>query len=300
MNIYNLVIDPMKLIYGLQSTKKSFTVLFYPSWRGNHYQTFLHQLQQNIHHHHHHYEHLVSTYNRKVLFKVVVSVGTDVEDYCIDHLRVLNLPVIVVYSNGDINSIIELQQLRVNINNRDTFYEQAVSLKDFISYPNESTVDYTRIINELYNHHLDSITLHHQRLSYHHHHHHNNSSISMKLFVSGDRSSVGKSSICLAILATLLRKGFSPSSLAYIKPVTQCEAEQPITRFCNRHGISNRGIGPVIFYKGFTRAFLSNETHSSDVMMEQIDEAVQVISRGKLITIVDGVGYPSVGENMSM
>jgi hypothetical protein len=293
MNIYNLVTDPLKSIYGLQSTNKAFTVLFYPSWRGNHYQAFLHQLQ---------HDHLASTYNKKVIFKVVVSVGSDVEDYCIDHLRVMNLPVIVLYSNGSINSIIELQPLRHNSDKSNVFHEQAVSLKEFISYTNESSVDYTRIISELYNDHMDSITLHHHHLPHHHHHHNNNnnSSNSMKLFISGDRSSVGKSSICLAILATLLRKGFSPSSLAYIKPVTQCEAEQPITRFCNRNGISNRGIGPVVFYKGFTRAFLSNETHSSDVMMEEIDEAVQTISRGKLITIVDGVGYPSVGKNMRM
>lgn len=253
-------------------------MLFYPSWRGSHYKTFLHQLTQKIHHYHHdhHHDDLTKIVDMKVLFKIVVSVGTDVEDYCIDHLRILNLPVIVTYRNGGVSSIIDLQQPRLNSNSSDVFYEQTVSLTDFISYHNESTVDYTRIMH-----------------SYHHHH---NSSSSMKLFISGDRSSVGKSSICLAILATLLRKGFSPTSLAYIKPVTQCEEEQPITRFCNRNGISNRGIGPIVFYKGFTRAFLSNETHSSDVMMEQINEAVDVISRGKLITIIDGVGYPSVGK----
>ena len=39
----------------------------------------------------------------------------------------------------------------------------------------------------------------------------------MVLFLSGDKSSVGKSSTCLAILASLKRVGVSPSAIAYIK-----------------------------------------------------------------------------------
>lgn len=50
------------------------------------------------------------------------------------------------------------------------------------------------------------------------------------LFVAGDKSSVGKSTTCLCILSSLIRLGVSPGLIAYIKPVTQCEAEQPITR----------------------------------------------------------------------
>jgi len=253
-------------------------VLFYPSWRGSHYKAFLHQLKHQMLHH----NNLTSI----IIFKVIVSSGTDVEDYCISHLRIHDLPVIVTYSKGAINSIIELQP-SLHTNNSDAFFERTVSLTDFISYSNESAVDYIHIINELYNH-IDFNILQS--------HNHHNSCDSMKVFISGDRSNVGKSSICLAILATLLRRGFSANSLAYIKPVTQCEEEQPITRFCNRNGILNRGIGPIVFYKGFTRAYLSNETDSSDVMMDQIVEAVEMISRGKLITIVDGVGYPSVGK----
>lgn len=39
----------------------------------------------------------------------------------------------------------------------------------------------------------------------------------LKLFLSGDKSSVGKSSTCLAILASLVSLGIQPSSIAYIK-----------------------------------------------------------------------------------
>ena len=117
-----------------------------------------------------------------------------------------------------------------------------------------------------------------------------------QLFLSGDRSSVGKSSMCLAILVSLLRKGVPPSALAYIKPVTQCEADQPVTVFCNRVGISNRGIGPVVFYKGFTRAYLNGETASAEALLDEARGAVAEISQGKMFTLVDGVGYPSVGS----
>ena len=58
-----------------------------------------------------------------------------------------------------------------------------------------------------------------------------------KLFVSGDRSSVGKTTTCLGLLASLVESGVPASSLAYIKPVTQCEAEQPVSRYCRATGI---------------------------------------------------------------
>jgi hypothetical protein len=132
-----------------------------------------------------------------------------------------------------------------------------------------------------------------------------------KLFVSGDRSSVGKTTTCLGLLASLVESGVPPSSLAYIKPVTQCEAEQPVTRYCRAIGIRDapgartmcqhveyvpvcvnflslthtyslsvflsfsvpfplRTSGPVIFYKGFTRAFLAGETPSSAELLDQV------------------------------
>ena len=116
------------------------------------------------------------------------------------------------------------------------------------------------------------------------------------LFVSGDRSSVGKSTFSLFLMAALLRCGLPASSLAYIKPVTQCEEEQPVTVFCKERGISCRGIGPVVFYSGFTRAFLDDTTKSTSEMLHEIKDAVCEISVGKRIVIIDGVGYPAVGS----
>ena len=116
------------------------------------------------------------------------------------------------------------------------------------------------------------------------------------LFVAGDRSKVGKSSVCLGLLGSLLRHGFTPSDLAYIKPATQCEQPQLITKYCNFYGIANRGLGPVIFYKGFTREFLKGNVGSSDDLLNHIQHSVEEIGRNKKLVIIDGVGYPGVGS----
>ena len=118
----------------------------------------------------------------------------------------------------------------------------------------------------------------------------------LQVFISGDKSNVGKSSVCLSILASLLCEGISPNDIAYIKPVTQCEAEQPITRFCKFLGITERSIGPVVFYAGFTRAFLNQETDDSATLLTSVQDAVKSISKNKKFILVDGVGYPSVGS----
>ena len=65
-------------------------------------------------------------------------------------------------------------------------------------------------------------------------------------------------------------------------------------------GISNRSIGPVVFYKGFTRAYLAGETESSYELLNNIQKAVNSISINKRLTIIDGVGYPSVGSICSI
>ena len=95
--------------------------------------------------------------------------------------------------------------------------------------------------------------------------------------------------------ASLLRLGVLPSHLAYIKPVTQCEAEQSVTMFCEKHHIacqgsktlcsafyilfSLTGIGPVVFYSGFTRSFLNRETESTEELMAQVKNAVTSSNR---------------------
>lgn len=117
------------------------------------------------------------------------------------------------------------------------------------------------------------------------------------LFVGGDRSSVGKTSCCMGLLSYLIDGcGISPKDVGYIKPVTQCEAEQPIIKYCGEKGIECVGIGPVVFFKGFTRAFLAGETPSGDELVSAAVSGVMSIKKRRKFVLVDGVGYPAVGS----
>ena len=138
---------------------------------------------------------------------------------------------------------------------------------------------------------------------------------SVRLLVAGDKSSAGKSTVSLGLLAALLESGFSGSELAYIKPATQCVSSTLTARFCQSHGIAYEHIGPVVFYRGFTRDRLDHdlaagesvafaaeaEAEASTAVTDEplttrCARAVDRISRGKRLTLIDGVGYPSVGS----
>ncbi|RQM28406.1 hypothetical protein B5M09_011348 [Aphanomyces astaci] len=62
--------------------------------------------------------------------------------------------------------------------------------------------------------------------------------------------------------------------------------------------IAAQPIGPVVFYAGFTRAFLDqpDPARASLDLLRQVVHAVDAISVGKRIVIIDGVGYPAVGS----
>ncbi|GMF19075.1 unnamed protein product [Phytophthora lilii] len=118
----------------------------------------------------------------------------------------------------------------------------------------------------------------------------------LRVFVSGDRAQVGKSTVCLGLVGALLRSGYSAADIAYIKPATQCEKPQLVTKFCRQQGITCCEVGPILFYKGFTREFLKGETDTSAQLLEKARKKVEEIGRGKKVVVVDGVGYPAVGS----
>jgi hypothetical protein len=76
------------------------------------------------------------------------------------------------------------------------------------------------------------------------------------IYVMGSGSRVGKSTVCLGVLAQLLMSGLSPKQLAYIKLVTQCTAQQTVALFCEQTKISYMDIGNLVFRKGFSRDFI--------------------------------------------
>ncbi len=121
----------------------------------------------------------------------------------------------------------------------------------------------------------------------------------IRLFIAGDRSQVGKSSICLGLIGSLLNSGkYTPDDLAYIKPATQCEQTQLIEEYCKYKGITACvPVGPIVYYKGFTRAFLNAETgETSDELLQKASDAVDKLALNKKVVLIDGVGYPSVGS----
>ena len=118
----------------------------------------------------------------------------------------------------------------------------------------------------------------------------------IRIFIAGDRSQVGKSSVCLGLIGSLIKMGYPPSSLAYIKPATQCEATQLVAQYCDKVGVANRPIGPIVYYQGFTRSFLAGETEDTSQLLAEAGRSVDDIAQGRRVVIVDGVGYPAVGS----
>lgn len=128
----------------------------------------------------------------------------------------------------------------------------------------------------------------------------------MRLLVAGDKSHAGKTTVSLGLLSALLDAGFKPQEIAYIKPATQCVSSTITARFCESMGIACEHIGPVVFYRGFTRQYLdgTDPDANDQTLVERCAAAVERIERGdaasgasrKKLTIIDGVGYPSVGS----
>ena len=112
----------------------------------------------------------------------------------------------------------------------------------------------------------------------------------------GSESGAGKSTVCLGILAQLLASGLTPDQLAYIKPVTQCIAQQTVAQFCEQTKIPYLDIGNLIFSKGFSRDFIDSLTKRTDELMTDVLTSILDIGKGKKVVIIDGIGDPSVGS----
>lgn len=116
------------------------------------------------------------------------------------------------------------------------------------------------------------------------------------LYVMGSESGVGKSTVCQGILAQLLVQGWSPSQLAYIKPMTKCVEKQAVARFCERTHIDCIDISSLVFKNGFSKHFIDGMTKNSNALKTEILTAIDNISQGKSIVIIDGIGGPTVGS----
>jgi len=156
----------------------------------------------------------------------------------------------------------------------------------------------------------------------------------LRLMVVGAAGSgAGKSTVCLSILANLLETGrYQPEDIAYIKPCTQGIQPTLVAKWCQTNGVPYRHVGPVVFFRGFTKAFLEGSLNQEDyvnpevlnemvtaetgngeaqqlfedpslfrelytrTLRKWIKDAVDEISANKKFVLIDGVGYPGVGS----
>merc|ERR1711965_450154 len=115
-----------------------------------------------------------------------------------------------------------------------------------------------------------------------------------RLFVAGDKTHCGKTTVALGILGALLREGVPASRLGYIKPATQCEAPDLLAAWGVSHVEGTNA--PLVFFKGFTRSFLEGHQCTSADWIAAIAAAVDAAAAGKAFLVVDGVGFPAVGS----
>ena len=120
------------------------------------------------------------------------------------------------------------------------------------------------------------------------------------IHVLGTSSGIGKSSLCLGLLAWLLERGIPAKELAYIKPMTQCVDRQPVAVFCGQYGIACEDTGPVIFSKGFTREYLYKPMSEQRILLDKVLTAIHAIGSGRQYLFVDGVGHPAVGSTLGL
>ena len=61
--------------------------------------------------------------------------------------------------------------------------------------------------------------------------------------------------------------------------------------------------GPVVFYKGFTRAFLDGNTETTEQLLASVVQSVEDIECGKKLVIIDGnlqlTSYSDSGSDIS-
>ena len=68
--------------------------------------------------------------------------------------------------------------------------------------------------------------------------------------------------------------------------------------FCKHKGITACVfVGPIVYFKGFTRALLKGETgETSEQLLRKDSNIVDKVASIKKVVIINGVGHPAVGS----
>ncbi len=126
------------------------------------------------------------------------------------------------------------------------------------------------------------------------------------IFVAATGQNVGKTTICLGMIATL-KKRFP--LLGFMKPVGQQHekvignllVDKDVVLFKEYFHLPSRyeDMSPVIFPRGFTRDFLDGKIQESD-LKAKIHDAFDTISSSNDFTIVEGTGHVGVGSIVNL
>jgi phosphate acetyltransferase len=126
------------------------------------------------------------------------------------------------------------------------------------------------------------------------------------IFVAATGQNVGKTTICLGMIAALKKK---IRKLGFMKPVGQQHekisegllVDKDVVLFKEYFNLPSRyeDMSPVIFPQGFTRDFLDNKI-DENALKSKIHVAFETISSANDFTIVEGTGHVGVGSIVNL
>lgn len=126
------------------------------------------------------------------------------------------------------------------------------------------------------------------------------------IFIAATGQNVGKTTICLGIIANLQKKF---KSVGFIKPVGQqhvkvegnINVDKDVVLFKQHFNLSSdwSDMSPVIIPSGFTRDFLDNKI-TEETMRKKIVHSFDKIHSNNSYTIVEGTGHIGVGSIVNM
>ncbi|MCB1112851.1 MAG: AAA family ATPase [Chlamydiales bacterium] len=125
------------------------------------------------------------------------------------------------------------------------------------------------------------------------------------LFIAATGQNVGKTTLCLGILAALKKRY---NSVGFIKPVGQrheivngTSVDKDVILFKEHFELSSswQSMSPVIIPNGFTRKYLNGEV-SEKSLLNAIKASYKEISAQHSYTLVEGTGHVGVGSIVDM
>ncbi len=122
------------------------------------------------------------------------------------------------------------------------------------------------------------------------------------VFIAATGQNVGKTTVCLGLVAGLLKRY---GSVGYMKPVGQehvrtdegSRVDKDVLLFRSFFGLGDEyeSMSPVLFPRGFTRDYLDGKV-SRDELVGKIVAAKERIAGRHPITVVEGTGHTGVGS----